>query len=115
MDRTFVQTTEFSKRWDALGLNDDDLRRLEIDILQDPSKYPVIQGTGGLRKARLAIEQKGKSGSIRVCYVDILLTETIYLITVYAKGEKENLTKAERNCIKAAVKALKKNAGGKKK
>ena len=114
MERTIVQTTEFSKRWDALGLNDDDLRRLELDILRDPSKYPIIQGTGGLRKVRFAIEHKGKRGSIRVCYVDFVLTETIYLITVYSKGEKENLTNAERNYIKAAVNKLKKNTGGKR-
>lgn len=57
-----------SFRWDALGVNDDDLRRLEFDIMMKHDKYPVIQGTGGLRKARFAFEHRGKSGSVRVCY-----------------------------------------------
>ena len=112
MERTFVQTTEFSKQWDALGFNDDDLRRLELDILQNPSRYPVIQGTGGLRKARFAFENKGKSGSVRVCYVDFVFAETVYLITVYAKNAKDNLSKAECNNIKTAIDKLRKNLGG---
>ena len=60
MERTFFQTTEFSKQWDSLGFNDEDLRHLELDILRNPLRYPVLQGTGGLRKARFAAEHKGK-------------------------------------------------------
>lgn len=52
MIRTFIQTTEFSRNWDKLGFSDDDLRLLELDIMKHPDKYPVMQGTGGLRKAR---------------------------------------------------------------
>ena len=47
MERTFIQTREFSKRWDELGFDDDDLRLLELDILLNPMKYPVVKGTGG--------------------------------------------------------------------
>ncbi len=60
MTRTFIQTDEFSFRWDTLGFNDDDLRRLEFDIMMKHDKHPVIQGTGGLRKARFAFEHRGK-------------------------------------------------------
>ena len=73
MDRTFIQTSEFSRRWDDLGFNDDDLRILELDIMENPKKYPVIKGTGRLRKGRVAFENRGKSGSARVCYVDFSL------------------------------------------
>jgi uncharacterized protein YkuJ len=109
MTRTFIQTKEFSSNWDRLGFTDDDLRRLELDIMSDPEKYPVIQGTGGLRKARFAFEHQGKSGGVRVCYVDFVLKETIYLITVYPKSEKENLSKAERNEIKKMITLLEKS------
>ena len=51
MTRTFIQTHEFSRRWDELGFDDDDLRKLELDIMNNPDKYPIMQGTGGLRKA----------------------------------------------------------------
>ena len=109
MTRTFIQTKEFSSNWDRLGFIDDDLRRLELDIMSDPEKYPVIQGTGGLRKARFAFEHQGKSGGVRVCYVDFVLKETIYLITVYHKSEKENLSKTERNEIKRMITLLEKS------
>lgn len=47
-----------------------------------------MQGTGGLRKVRFALENRGKSGSVRVVYVDFVVYETIYLITAYTKNEK---------------------------
>ena len=53
MTRTFIQTREFSRRWDELGFDDDDLKKLELDIMNNPDKYPIMQGTGGLRKARI--------------------------------------------------------------
>ena len=106
MTRTFIQTKEFSANWDRLGFDDDDLSRLEFDIISNPDKYPVMQGTGGLRKARFAFQHKGKSGGVRVCYVDFVVKETIYLITVYPKSVKDNLTKAERNEIKKMITQL---------
>ena len=93
MTRAFIQTAEFSRNWDRLGFDDEDLRLLELDIMKHPDKYPVMQGTGGLRKARVALENKGKSGGARVCYVDFVFAETVYLITVFGKKEKANLSK----------------------
>ncbi len=107
MTRTFIQTEEFSKRWDRLGFDDDDLRKLELELLYDPEAYPVIRGTGGLRKIRVSFKNSGKSGSSRVCYVDFIADEIIYLITVYSKDEKDNLTRAECNEIKKAIGFLK--------
>ena len=113
MTRTFIQTTEFSSRWTELGLDDEDLRILEIDIMQNPDKYPVMKGTGGLRKARISLNNnKGKSGGGRICFVDFVFAETVYLITAYGKNEKANLSKAERSEVKKMVEALKKSLGG---
>ena len=52
-------------------------------------------------------QNEGKSGSARVCYVDFVVQEVIYLITVYSKNEKENLSQAERNCINSLIEQLK--------
>ncbi len=114
MTRTFVQTKEFSKRWDDLGFHDEDLRLLELDIMKNVTKYPVIKGTGGLRKARIPLDHKGKSGGARVCYVDFVFAETVYLITVYGKKEKSNLSENERNEIRKVIDAIGKNLGGMK-
>jgi len=113
MKRTFIQTKEFSRNWDELGLNDDDLRMLEIDIMLNPDNYPIMQGTGGLRKARISIDNnKGKSGGARVCFVDFVILETVYFISVYSKDSKENLSKSERNEVKKLIEILKNSLGG---
>lgn len=109
MTRTFIQTDEFVKRWKELGLTDDDLRRLELMIMKNPKEGPVIQGTGKLRKLRFAYENMGKSGSTRVCYVDFLVFRTVYLITAYAKNEKDNLTQKECNEVKKLISMLENN------
>lgn len=44
MQRTFVMLPEFDRRWKDMGLNDDDLRRLENQILQDPEAGVLMQG-----------------------------------------------------------------------
>lgn len=106
MTRTFIQTAEFVKRWENLGFTDEDLRRLELEILKDPKVGKVIRGTGKLRKMRFAFTNEGKSGSTRICYVDFTVKRTVYLITVYSKNEKDNLTKAERNSIKKMIDIL---------
>ena len=112
MTRTFIQTKEFSRRWDSLGFDDNDLRKLELDIINNLNKYPIIKGTGGLRKARIPMVNKGKSGGARVCFVDFVFAETVYLITVYGKKDKENLSKEEKNEIKKLIEILKGSLGG---
>lgn len=92
--------------WKLLGLTDKNLKRLEEELVADPKTGDVMQGTGGVRKMRFAFEHRGKSGSIRVIYVDFEVYEKIYLITAYSKNEKDNLTKDERNEIKQLIKIL---------
>lgn len=106
MTRKFVMLPEFDRNWRAMGLNDEDLCRLQEELLFDPEKGDLMQGTGGLRKLRFAFEGRGKSGSVRVCYVDFAVYESIYLITAYPKSEKDNLSRAERNSIAKVIKAL---------
>lgn len=104
--RKFIMLPEFEKCWKSIGLNDNDLKRLQSELLLNSQENPVIQGTGGLRKVRFAIKNRGKSGSIRVVYVDFAVYEAIYLISAYPKNEKDNLSKAERNAIKVLIEKL---------
>lgn len=106
MTRLFVMLPEFEKQWAKIGLTDDDLRRLQSELLKNPKAGDVIQGTGGLRKIRFAFEHKGKSGGSRVAYVDFAYYEKIYLITAYSKNDKENLSKSEQNNIKKVIEML---------
>ena len=89
-----------------MGMTDTDLRRLQEELLVNPDVGKVMQGTGGVRKMRFAFEHHGKSGGVRVIYVDFVVKEKLYLITAYPKSEKDNLTKAERNELKRLVQIL---------
>ncbi|WP_147539333.1 type II toxin-antitoxin system RelE/ParE family toxin [Anaerotruncus rubiinfantis] len=106
MTREFVLMPEFERQWADMGLDDQDLRRLQEMLLLNPQAGPVMQGTGRLRKMRFAYGNKGKSGSARVAYVDFLLYEKIYLITAYPKNQKDNLSKEERNIVKQLIEQL---------
>lgn len=107
MTRTFKQTLSFSKKWDSMGLGDEELNILETILLKNPEVGDVIKGTGGIRKIRIPLSDKGKRGGGRVIYVDIEVRETIYLLDVYAKNEKMSLTVKETKLLKDLVKILK--------
>ena len=106
MTREFVMLPEFDRKWKDMGLTDRELKALQEELTINPQKGDVMQGTGGLRKIRVAFEGKRKSGSARVCYVDFAVYERIYLITAYSKDEKDNLSKAERNEVKKLIHIL---------
>ena len=112
MNRTFIQSEEFSKKWDALGFNDDDLRMLENDIGANPKKYPVIRGTGKLRKGRIAFPNRGKSGSARFCYADFEFAGAIILVAIFSKKEKSNIAWKDRKYIKDYLATIEKDLGG---
>ena len=111
MLRTFIEVPLFTKRWKEIGLNDDDLLVLQIMLLKDPASGPVMEGTGGIRKVRFPIENRGKSSSVRVCYTDFEEYEVTYLITAFTKNEQDNLSASEKAVLKKLVKALKEEAG----
>ena len=69
--------------------------------------WPVIKGTGGARKARVARGAKGKSGGARIIYYFLATGDVIYLLDVYAKGEKEDLTDDDKTEIRRFIEALK--------
>lgn len=110
MIRTFIEVPLFTKRWKEIGLGDEELRSLQIILLKDPESGPVIEGTGGIRKVRFPLDNRGKRGSVRVCYTDFAEYEVTYLITAFTKNEKESLTNEKKGVLKKLVKALKDEA-----
>jgi hypothetical protein len=69
-------------------------------VAADPECGDVIRGTGGFRKVRVARKGMGKSGGARVVYIWRNEKFPVFLITVFPKNEKENLSMAERNTLK---------------
>lgn len=107
MIRTFKETRNFRKKWMALGLTDDDLRTLQIILLKNPKAGDTIKGSGEHRKVRIPIENAGKSSGCRVIYIDIEVKECIYLVDIYAKNEKSDLTDKEVQVLKKIATILK--------
>lgn len=90
-------------------------RKDVIDYLSaQPKAGDLMQGTGGVRKLRWARGGKGKSGGVRVIYYFHSDRIPLYLLTMFGKGEMDNLSKAERNELAELVGLLKELAGGEK-
>jgi len=101
----FVETSIFTRQIKELA-TDDELKDLQAELIAQPDKGDIIKGTGGLRKVRMAVGNKGKSGSIRVLYV-LALADRIYLVLAYPKSVKESLTAEEKAKLKQIVQSLK--------
>ncbi len=69
-------------------------------VAHDPEIGDVMQGTGGFRKFRVARDGMGKRGGGRVVYIYRNESFPVFLITAFAKNQKENLNKAESNALK---------------
>lgn len=80
-------------------------------VAQEPSCGDLMEGTGGVRKVRVAVCGRGKSGGVRVVYYFHSEVMPVYLLTLFAKNEKANLTKAERNALARLVTELKRAHG----
>jgi hypothetical protein len=78
----------------------------ELEIALAPSAWPVIAGTGGARKARAARGGRGKSGGARIIYYAVTGRGVLYLLDVYAKSAKENLSDAEKREIRRLIAAI---------
>ena len=76
-------------------------------LARDPECGDVMQGTGGVRKVRVALAGRGKSGGARVIYYFHSDRLPVLALTVFAKNESANLTQAQRNAMAAVVKAIK--------
>ena len=105
--RGFIEAPRFHRRWFELGFTEDDLLELQLLLLDNPKIGPVMKDTGGLRKMRFAFSHRGKSGSVRILYIDYEERERIFLLNLFSKNEKENLSKAERNAIRIVVEQIK--------
>ena len=91
-----------------MGLSDEDLPLLEIELLKNPRAGDVIEGTGGARKLRIQLEGRGKSGGARVIYLDVYEKEHLYLLFAYPKNVQENLSADQKKAIAKLIEILKK-------
>jgi len=99
--QTVVEMPEFLRRAKQVGLSDDERENIIDDLASHPDLGDEITGTGGMRKFRVATKSKGKSGGYRVVTFFSGPNIPIFLVTVYAKSQKETITDKEKNVMKS--------------
>jgi len=103
---SIVELPEFVRRVDKL-LGESERQSLISYVAEFPKSGVIMRGTGGIRKLRWARE----GGGIRVVYYFHNEQIPLYLLTVFGKGEKSNLSPSERKELAGLVKLLIKSAG----
>lgn len=102
--RTFIDDarTRMSdqERHDAIGW-----------IAANPECGVLISGGGGIRKVRFAVGGRGKRGGVRIIYYFHSTAVPIFLLSVFAKNERDDLSKDELKILAAAAKSLARNYG----
>lgn len=102
---TITELPEYIRR--ANELLSEAERKAVIDYLAaHPLNGDIMEGTGGIRKLRWASGGKGKSGGVQIIYYYHDPRIPLYLLTVFGKNEKSNVTKSECNELAKLVKLL---------
>lgn len=94
----FVESRLFSR---LLGdyLTDDQYRELQAHLMAKPDAGDLIKGLGGVRKVRWRGAGRGKSGGLRVIYYWAVTAERIFMLTLYGKSEKVDLSPSDLRAI----------------
>lgn len=101
--QTVVELTSFVKQAKAI-MSDEECRAI-VDYIAAHPEAGVPLG-GGLRKVRIAREGSGKSGGYRTLFVSGGSHIPLFLLGVFAKNDKGNLTKAEQAHLVQLAKTL---------
>lgn len=106
---TVVETADYLRDAKDAGLTEQERQRIIAWLATHPDSGDEIKGTGGARKVRFAGKGKGKSGGYRVISFYSGPNIPVFLLNVFAKGERVNLTQSERNELRDVLSALIKN------
>jgi len=101
----FIETPTFTRMVTEL-LSDDEYRDLQNALVEDPGRGDLIKGGGGIRKLRHAVQGRGKSGGVRVIYYWVKDNHQIFMLVVYPKAKKDNLSDKETAILRDYVKGL---------
>lgn len=103
----------FVRAASSAGMSEEEIDSLIDFISLSPMAGDEVEGTGGCRKLRVAGRGKGKSGGFRTITFYSGEAIPVYLITVFGKGERSNLTKGERNELRKLTSILEAEAKAK--
>lgn len=102
----FFSTKAFDKKW-RKRVGDDELPALQQWLMENPRAGDVIARTGGARKLRWARPGSGKRGGVRVIYYYLDAKGAIWLLGVYAKNERDDLSDRDMKALATMISELK--------
>jgi mRNA-degrading endonuclease RelE of RelBE toxin-antitoxin system len=104
----FVESKIFHKQ--VRDLPGEVLANIQSDLVQNPDRGPVVKGTHGVRKARVAdpASARGKSGSYRYLYLYLAHAGRIHLLYLFSKGEQGELSPEQKKVVSALSQAIRK-------
>jgi mRNA-degrading endonuclease RelE of RelBE toxin-antitoxin system len=102
---TVLETNTFINRA-ATCMPDPQREAFITYIAAYPEAGVRIPGTGGVRKVRWGVDARGKRGGVRVVYYYHDATLPIFLLTVYAKNERDDLSQRDKQRIKRLTATL---------
>lgn len=110
--QTIVELPEYLRQAATL-LGEDEKSGIINALARNPAAGVVITGTGGIRKLRWSRPGTGKSGGVRVVYFYYDQGMPLFILTLFAKGEKANLSKSERNELAKLAQIIRMHYAGK--
>lgn len=103
---TVLTTDTFEADAADAGLSEEEILAMVTWLSANPQAGAVMRGTGGARKVRFARKGKGKSGGYRTVHFYGGDDVPLFLLALIDKGERDNLSKAERNALAAELSCL---------
>jgi len=94
----------------AMGFDEAAMQAVEAMIVSAPDAHPMIKGLRGARKARFARAGTGKSGGGRTIYYLAVSSDRLFMMTAYAKNERDDISPEQRKAILRVIESIK---GGK--
>jgi len=106
MDFTFVELDAFTRELHRVA-NEEVLREFQLQLAADPEAGDLIRHSGGLRKARMKLPGRGKSGGARVVYLWLPRTRCFIFFMLYTKSAKADIPAEHLARLRAAVDTIK--------
>ena len=110
---TVIETDEFVRRAKKLGLSEQEIDLIKFVVANNPGAGNIVPGTGGARKVRIPARGRGKSGGYRVITFYTGIDIPVFLLNVYSKGSKGDLTQLEKKTFRNTISTILRDFGGK--
>jgi hypothetical protein len=104
--QSVLYTKAFLRQAERAGLDEDDVQDICAFLAANPKSGVVIPGAGGVRKVRFAGRGRGKSGGFRTIHYYAADDVPVFLLALIDKGERADLSQAQRNELAKSVPML---------